>query len=199
LQLSAVELVLIYVLIGGIGLSLLQRRKAGVFVALGSACGLMVLLIADRAVVLKQERMVVYNNGRQALVETINGPLHYALLAGNGLEGYSAKAAHTGWGAWEAGGIGATGECTSINGRKVLLLSDSTANSWNTEWPVDMVVLCRPLRGLKPEEVLKAFRPKQMILAFKSSDYQLRKWEEGCRNAGVPLHAVAEDGAYILE
>jgi competence protein ComEC len=200
LQISRKELFIIYLLISGGTGFLLQRKKTGLFVAMTAACILIALLTIDQHDSLKQERLVVYNNGKHAQIELIRGRQYQTLFAADGeAESYTSRAAHTGWQAWRAVENGGQVQFTSINEKKVLILSDTSTNTWNTPWPVDILVLCRPLKGLIPDKILHTFRPSKVILASRPYDYQLPIWQASCSAQGIPLHLVAVKGAYILE
>jgi competence protein ComEC len=199
LQITVAELLTIYVIISAAAFLLLRRRKSAVFTMLFASCVLLALLLFDQFITLRQERLIVYNNGRHPLVEVIRGDRFKTLPGSSTASAYAANAAHIGMHAWHKEDLNMSGPCASINGKNVLVLSDTGTNVWHTQWPVDVLVLCRPLRGLMPDKILHTFRPRQLVLASNPGDYQLRKWEDSCRAAGVPLHAVSVSGAYILE
>jgi len=198
LQIGLGELLLLYLLLGAMGYGWLQQQRTAILVALPAACGLLLLLCRNGADAACQDKLVVYNNGRQPLVERIRGT-RYTTLAGQSAGNYHAREAHIGWHSRKA----ATGRddpsFLTIGGRTVLLLLDSSVNSYTYPFPVDVLILCRPLRRLQPSSIISNFRAETIVIASRASPYQLRRWSDSCARHSVRFINVAEEGAYIIE
>jgi hypothetical protein len=189
---------LIYLSIAAIAVWRLRKEKSGLLLALPGACLLTGLLSLDQYRTLRQDRLIVYSNGRQALAERVAGR-HFYPLIGQGVENYNAKAAHTGWQAWRTSGQNAFSPYLFINDKNVYFLTDTSTNAYRAQLPVDVLVICRPLRGLQVAGVLKAFSPETVVLAQRPSAYHYRRWSDSCAANGMRLINVAEDGAFIME
>ena len=196
LRLSASELALCYLLIIGLGVWWLKKLRHGLFIALPAVCMLLLMLTFDAFQTLRQERLIVYNNGRIPAAEIIRGR-HFESLTG-GVVGYNAVAAHTGLGAWRKG-ENLTSPYFSFAGKRMLLLQDSSIQAYENPFPVDVLILARPLRQIRVANFLQTFSPKEIVLAVRPSAYHLRRWTDSCSAHGILLHSVDRDGAYICQ
>ena len=198
LQIGAAALVLSYVVIAAAGAAWLQRRRQGLLIALPALCALMAVLCGDRYAALRQERLVVYSNGRQPVAELIRGT-SFTPLSGDAAGAYHARAAHTGWQAWRETMPGPRQHLIQVAGRTALILDDSTVQTFHGPLPVDVLILCRPLARLQAGSALQAFSPKTVVLAQRPSPYQLRRWRDSCAAYSAVLFNVAEEGAFLLD
>ena len=198
LQVDAVELFFIYVMIAGLGICWLRKEKRGLLLALPAASLLVLLLSIDSYQALKQERLIVYSNGRNALVERIAG-LYSIPLAGESGGNYNARAAHIGLHAWKTASIREESPVQLINGRTVFLLKDTSTQAYTLSFPVDVLVVCRPLRSLQVSRILYTFRPKDVVLAQRPGAYHLQRWKDSCAAHNAHLYNVAEEGAFVME
>ncbi len=176
----------------------MRRETKGLWVALPTACVLLGLLTLDKYKALRQEKLIVYSNGRNSLVEIIRGQ-KFAPVFGAGAENYNAKATRIGWHAWKERTTGVGGPYLNIRGKRVLVLSDSSQNRYTSPLPVDVLIIARPLRQMRVGSVLESFDPKEVVLAQRPSAYHLQRWKDSCAARGVYLCNVNEQGAYILE
>lgn len=197
LHITGPELVLMYLLIAGLSIWLMLRQPKGLAVALPAACLLMALLCADQYHVLRQERLVVYSNGRLPLVEHIRGR-HFSRIAGPDNENRNAASAHIGWRAWRRSPE-EPGTYLEIGGKKVLVLTDSAANSFTQPLPVDVLVVARPLHLMQVGNMLNMFRPRKVVLGVRPGPYHLRRWTDSCAAHAVGLINVSEQGACVVE
>ncbi len=163
--------------------------------ALPLACSLLLLLCIDAYKTLRQHRLIVYNNGREPAVEMIRGRYYQHLT---GKDGYNTNAAHTGYGAWHLAETAAP-PYFSFGGKTMLLLTDSMINGYEAPFPVDVLILARPLRQIRVANFLNTFSPKEVVLAVRPSAYHLSRWADSCAARGIRLHSVDRDGAYVRE
>lgn len=198
LQLSTLELILLYALIIAFAIWLVFKQPKAVLVA----STLLVLLVGsitiNKASVWQKRKLIVYNNGKQASVEILSGGYFYPLTS-DAEESYNTRAAHTGFYSWKK----ATSEIHNSNyfqiaGKKVLVLKDSTANQFYGSLPVDILVLARPLRQMRVQTAFQAFQPKTIVLAQRASPYHLQRWHDSCITHQCQLYYVATDGAFML-
>lgn len=196
LRITLPELIVIYALLAALGAWWLQGWRKGPLLALAFGCVLLASLNLRHFAALQQERLIVFNAGREAAVEIIRGMQHHTLAGAAG--SYTAEAAHNGYGAWQ-GANTAAGPCTVVGGRSILFLRDSLPAPCDTCFPVDIVVVERPAWRLKPEAVLRAFSPRQIVLAGRTSQKSRAYWRQYCYARQVPLIEPAEQGAWVLE
>jgi competence protein ComEC len=198
LKIDAGELLIIYILIAALGVWWIRREKRGILIALPAACVLLLLLSMDQYKALRQQQLVVYSNGRHPSAERIDGQ-YFSVLVGKASENYNTKAAHTGWHAWKSATPGADAPYLFIHGKTALLLSDTTVNTYTAPFPVDVLVICRPLWQLQVAGVLNTFTPKEIVLAQTPAPHHLQRWKDSCTTRGIRLYNVGEEGAFIME
>jgi competence protein ComEC len=196
LQINGFELVLLYLAIAFIGIAWLKQKTSALSYALLAGCLVMAFLNYDHYRALRQTRLVVYNNGRNPSVEMIHGN-RFETLAGEA-NNYSTSAAHNGYGAWRQGKDYSVPYLT-VAGKTVLVLSDSAQDANYAALPADVLVLARPLWYLPVGQMLRAFHPKEVVLAVRPNSYQLQRWSDSCAARNIRLFNVAARGAYIVE
>lgn len=198
LHITGLELVLIYYIIIAIGVWLLRRDVKGLLMALPAVCILLCLLSIDKYKALRQERLIVYSNGRVPLAERISGQYFSELTEDRSIS-YDAKAAHIGWHAWKRQANPISIPYMRLAGKDILLLKDTAVNVFTHSLPVDVLIIGRSLRQLRVSSTLRDFMPKEIVLAIRPSAYHLQRWSDSCAAHGIRLVNTAESGAYIIE
>ncbi|MEO6831724.1 MAG: ComEC/Rec2 family competence protein, partial [Chitinophagaceae bacterium] len=199
LQISVGELLLLYVVIISLAIWLLLKKPKAVLFALPALLMFISSITINKVLAWKSNRLIVYNNGKQASIERIGGGYFLPYISGSD-ESYYSKAAHTGYYSWrKVGRDSSFNNYFSIAGKNVLILSDSTANQFNGVLPVDILILARPLRQMRVQTAFQAFQPKVIVLAQRVSAYQLRRWHDSCIAHQCRLYNVATGGAFVLE
>ena len=198
LVLTGAELILSYVFISCVILFLWKQRKPAMFAGLAAACLLMASFCGNEWTRLHQKRVVVYNNGKENHVELINGT-HYNALTPDTSKGsgkdYVMKNAHICWRAW-CKDTTATGELLDVNGKSFLLLNEDIQS--DSVFHVDYL-LVNYSGAIDPTRLQHSYSPEKIIIG---NNYPRSKQEQivtDARSAGIRLHAVALDGAFVLE
>lgn len=198
LQLSLVELLLLYCTIAGIAWGLLQRRRSGLYGGLIAAILLVTSLCMNKYQVLHQERLIVYNTYRQMQAELVQGN-RYRPLSGSDTTmdiHYVVRQAHTGWQAWHHNPRKVP-DCFVFKGKTVLRLKEDVALS--DSFPVDLLIIDRPLKGLSPSAIRSVFHPGQVVVGGNQPRGMVRKWQDSCTVLGLPFHPVSAAGAYVFQ
>jgi len=196
IQISFLELLLVYLLITMISGFWIRKRKGALLPALGLATALLILFNRDRFQSLRQQRLIVYNNGRVADVELLKGD-HFLGLAGSEAKSYNNRLAHTGFQAWKPG-TEIRQAYFSLASQRILLLSDTSRNGYHDSLPADVLILARPVWRLKIESVLNAFHPGTIVLAVHPGQRILNSWQDSCAAHHIRLFDVYQSGAYLL-
>jgi len=197
LQITLLEMLCLYSIILAASIWLLLRRRRAVLYVLSFLAIFIGSLSYHKLAAWRQERLVVYNNGRQANIERQYGG-YYTLLVPMLETDYNTKAGHTGYYTWRAKSD-TLSEYFVLAGKRILLLRDTTRNSFSGTLPVDILLVARPSRKLDKVSLIRSCQPKIIVLAQRLSDYQLKSWQQSCADARVSLHYVVKDGAYILQ
>jgi len=194
-QLSATEIVLLYIIIISCAVwTLLQKRKAFI-AALMTACVFLIFLIVDKWQTLHQQLLVVYNTGKKQNAEYISGGTYTTLLQSDTTkENFSVRNAHIGY------HLTSEKECLSeaffIGAKKVLVLKAKSKAM--KPFPVDILIIAVPLKELYFPDVRTIFNPRQIVLSSGQSKRQAAAWKDSSSVHKIAFHNPAEDGAYIL-
>ncbi len=194
LYLSATGFMLIMAITTLFAIAWLRKsRRAG----LAGMCGLAMLLamnVYDAAVQLRQQRLIAYSNGRQALVDCIYGNAHSSLVGAR--SEYNAGAARDAWAAWQPSGYRQGCALFQFAGRRILILNDSLLRKPKGRLRVDVLLLTQAARRLRIDSALQCFSPKDLVLAARVSDRRLRMWQDSCNARHISFHAVQTMGAW---
>ena len=198
LVLTDMELVVTYLMIGGVTYFLIRKHKAALFTGLSAACILLFLLCSDEWERLHQLRLVVYNSARTNRIELIDGKTYTILgtdTATDNKTSYTTKLAHTGWRAWQKSIAQANG-IYQVGNKTALILNDdiNTENSF----PVDYLIVNSTAI---PDPILlkHVFSPSLIILDNRYKNRSQDKFKKNAQKAGVAVYSVADEGAFILD
>jgi competence protein ComEC len=199
LQISAVELLLLYAIIITAALLLIHKIKAGLPVLLGLSCIFCGLLCLDKSKALQQHRIVVYNSGRQLILEEIKGQ-HFSPLVPDSadIDDYTSRQAHLGWHAWHRAPLQQP-PYFRFKGKHILLLNHEILPTPATSLPVDILVITHPLKHSAARDIQAIFHPEKIVVTGTFPRWLVRQWADSCTVIHQPFHAVALDGAYVLE
>ncbi len=199
LRLSAIELVLVYVVIAGVALFLLRQYKRGLFAGLIACCLLLVSLSIGKWESLHQACFVVYNTGKTPHAESIAHcgftSLTLADSASRKKINYATNPSHIAWQAWREVAGNNSGTC-GINGKRILVLTESIRAK--SSFPADIVVV-NDQNDMTAEQIKNMFNPGSIVVTGSKNPAHYTRWIDQCQKAGIPLHIVARDGAFVLK
>lgn len=200
IDISAPELIMVYVIITGIALFLLRQSKQGLISALATSCLLLISFCFSAWHTLHQRRLVVYNIAGTNHIEMIEGRYNSVLYSDpaidNKKKNYVLKPAHTGWHAWHYSNKGYSPDILDIGGKSVLIINKPVHSTQN--FPVDYLIVNYDARPSEAAGLFRAFTPKKLVIGSAIRLRASHKWEDACRAAAIPLHAVTTHGAFIL-
>ncbi len=197
LMLTGVELLLLYVLIAGIIRFFMRREKIALFTGLIAGCALLVSFCTNEWARLHQKRLMVYNAPKPGRIELIQGGLYHVLggdTSNSKKTGYAVLPAHITWQAWQQGG--AANEALYLNGKTVIVLNEAVSS--DAHFPADYLVVNYP----QPPDVSKLksiFSPSVIVVCNTFGRKQREHFVKECDHVGVPVFAVADSGAFVLE
>ena len=204
LMLTVPQVVLLYIFITGMATAGLQTKKAGLWTAVLSLCGIIMLRTASFYEADRQEKMIVYNIPRGGAIDFIRGRDHVLiadtvtaadpLIRKNVFE--PSAVLHR---LRETGTMNLPDKNNHsfiLNGKQILLVSA----------PVEMVsgggiaavvVLSGNFRLYIPQ-LLRHVRPLQVIIDGSVPAWRARYWQRDCDSLRIPCHNVVEKGAFVM-
>lgn len=199
LDIKTYELIILYLMITGFTVYLMNRKKAGLFSGLSMACILMFSFCVNEFNVLNQNKLVVYNIGKSNHIELIEGKYHTVIhtdtTVSNKKKGYVLKPAHTGWHAWKHK-VQVLPEIFQVGNSSVLILNQPVSTT--SRFPVDYVVINYPAKPKDMEQVQTVFNPKKIIIG-NISRRVAEKWDIQSNYSHIAVHPTILDGAFIAE
>ncbi len=196
LVLTGAELVLAYACISGFLTFIMRKQKSALFTGLSMSIMLLAFLCYDQWSSLRQQRLVVYNIGSINRIERIEGKRYSVLSPDTGnikKIAYATTAAHTHWRAWRKGND--TGEVFVVNGKTVLVLNREIFGTGT--FPADYVII--NYTGYADPAVLKkVFSPAGIIMGNNYTKRQQEKFVAACANVSLPVHSIANNGAFVV-
>ncbi len=201
LQLSFIEMLLVYLLIALAAIWLIHQNKKAFFGAGLTLAALLGISIQNQYTALRQDRLVIYNKSGILIADHIQGKNFCSLLADIPEDSFKmAKITRTGFRAWRKTKASDTAAVQHISGKTVLVYRDS-ANRFAApiDFPIDILFLARPLKGLSPTQLQAAFRPRMLVVGSLDKRWRVLAWKDSCRAIGQPFHATPTDGAFALE
>lgn len=199
LQIDGVELVLLYVVVGGIGYYLLQKNKRGLYTGLAAMMVLLALLNIDEWKALHQHNLVVYNINKINHIELIDGKKHWVINTDTNIDdrtkNYVLKPAHCGYGVWNDRRY-KNDRLFVVRGKKILVLDAMVLG--DSKLPVDYVVINFAARPEDIAQVQAMCSPVQIVLGNNISRTKQEAIATNALTKGINIWAVSRNGAFIL-
>ncbi len=201
LLLKRFELVLVYIIIGGLAVYLLRKKKTGLLTGLSAACLLMLSFCNNERIALQQKKLVIFNLS-STRAELIEGKEFSVLQTDSNLspekKDYVIKPAHTGWRTLQEKTT-AHNELLNIGNKKVLFLNEPISYYTNSQFPVDYLVINYSPKKPNPQYLKEIFSPRQIILGADNTRKDIDKWASACQKAQINIYSITRDGAFVLD
>ena len=198
IMLTGLELALIYFFIAGISLFLMKKNKTALFTGIIAVCLLLVCFCTDQRSRMHQHRMIIYNAGKSNHIELISGSNYTVLYKDTGSQiktDYIVKPTHIGWRACKQDST-KTQEIGSINGKSFLILNYAADTS--IRFHTDFLII-NYIGKIEAKELQKIFSPSLIIIGNKYTRRQQQRFKKDFAKAGLQVHCISEDGAFVLE
>ncbi len=197
LRLTPLQLLLVFVVIGGIAYFLSRKRKGALFAGLGALCILLVLLSVSKRKNLLQQHFVVYNTAKENRIELLkDGHYHIigSLKKGSSKSKFAVDPLHIEWQAWRPGDT-LRQSVFHFQGKTILIL-DSAQHS-PEPFTADFLVV-NYTGAIDPMALQKVYRPQLIIIGNNYNRKQQQAWADSAAKYQIPIHTVARDGAFVL-
>jgi hypothetical protein len=217
-------MVLLYFFIAALFLFFTRRQIAYLFMLLAVAILLSIQGLAFRMERLQSSRMVVFNARRTALYMFSSGGravlLYHEPRRGGGVScvpdlspataAMQARGIHSNRSYWLKGQVRQTGitgnylplavsgNFLGFGGYRVAVLDRNIPKGFRRELPVDLLIISGNPK-IHIADVVKVFRPSQIVIDATNSIYRTQKWLAEAAVAGVACHICTENGAFEKE
>jgi len=190
------ELALVYLAIGCLAYAVARKYKPALFGSLAALCLLLLSLNRDEWQRLRQDRLVIYNVPGTTRIDRITGTTYCPLSMDTSMKGnYVPTLAHTGWAAWRED-TSHKAEIMRLCHKTALTLNDDfdTAGAFHTD-----ILILNHIPEANPITLQKIFSPSLVVIGNNYTRQQQTLLAQQFRSAGMAVHVVATDGAFVLD
>ena len=200
LNLTLPMAIVLFVFIAATAAALLRRSKTAFFTAGGALSFLLILSSFQEWEALHNNQLVVYSVSKNTLIDRQSGKKsHVVEHDTDAREMQTVRFARTGNGSWRQSKDSLLQPVLLVNGKLILVLRNGGSFDSTAHFPVDVLVIARPLKGLSPLKLQQTFSPKQMIAGSPEKRYKLLAWQDSCRQIKQPFQSTLLAGAAIID
>ncbi len=200
LNLTPLLVIVLFVLIAAIAITLLRRSKIAFWTAGGALSVLLILSSVQEWKALHNNQMVVYSASGYTLIDRQLGKHSYVIEHDtDAREMQTVRFARTGNGSWQQSKDSLLQPILLVNGKRVLVLRSGGNFDSTASFPVDVLVIARPFKGLSPARLQSVFSPKQLIAGSPEKRYKLLAWQDSCRQLKQPFQSTLLAGAAVID
>ncbi len=205
LQVTQIQVAMLYIIIAGIGFWLIEKRKTGLWIGLV----VMAAFFAARSLSFfdaqKQRKIIVYNIVKHDAIDFIDGRNYYSLTdtflqQNNRLINLNLKPSRTLYRLQPVNnlpGLSITNNAINFFDKKILIINAPINLTFESKTDVDFVILSGNPR-LYISDLVKVVVPKQLIISGSTPAWKAGYWKRDCDSLKIPCHNVAEKGAFVI-
>lgn len=200
IHLSLFNTTIVYMIIAGLAVYLLMKKRAGLAVGVIATNLLLITLIIQRYKTLTQEQLVVYNTGKKTYAELLHGTKYTALITdtiANKAIGLATREMHIASHAWTSQNIRQP-ELVKFGRKTMLILNGPPSIDTTSSFPVDYLLVNYPVRQFDALALRKQYHFQQLVVTGSQKHKALTDWKENCVRQGILAHFTALDGACVL-
>ncbi|AXY76294.1 ComEC family competence protein [Paraflavitalea soli] len=206
IQLNIPQAILLYSMIAGITVWLLQKKKTGLLTGLG-ACWLWLAIQAGSWwMAARQQKLIIYNVPRHQAMDFITGRQYVfkgdsTLLKDPSLENFHLKPCRTAHRISPADSLTSLSQASSLFtfGNTSLLLVDKALPAPKSagKIPIDIIILSHNAK-VSAQELINLFTCNTVVIDPTNTHWKTRTWQQDFQKLGISCHAVTSQGAFVL-
>lgn len=206
IQINIVQTLLLFVMIAAIAFWLLEKKKSGLWVTLTALVGFLSIRTVSFLRAAGQKKIIVYNISKHTAIDFIEGRDHL-LLADSAVQPLSAL-----WNlnikpatilyrlkpASRPPHLKRTGQEISFFNKKILLINSSLSlKDTALRSAPDLVILSGNPR-IYISDLVNLLHPAKIVISSSVPAWKARYWKQDGDSLRVPVHYVAENGAFVM-
>jgi competence protein ComEC len=206
LQLTLFQELLLYIGIGSIAAWWLLKKKNGLWALLATGWLFTFTVVYGRWQVTSQEKLIVYNIPKCQAIDFIQGRQYVfkgdpLLLTNSTQQNFHLKPSRTLHHLSPADSLLHLLQAPPFYyfGNRSLVLVDKPLpfNRLPVKIDIDCIVLSHNAR-VTVKELATVFNVSSLVIDASNSRWKTSSWKQDCQQLGIPCHAVAEQGAFVL-
>ena len=199
LTLTTLELLLVFLLITTFSILLLKKKRTALIVSLLAIVCLCSSLVYKHYQAKHQEMLVIYYISGDCYIELIQGNtarLVYRILAPQpSTKQYVLSPAHTNWQVSNVDTNKYDQQIITVGKKTAYIYNEANENIGSD---VDYFILTGHRFYLDIPKIKQVYSPELFVLGNNCSNKLKNLIKEECRSSGIPVHDVAQQGAFIL-
>ena len=200
LQVSCLELILLYISIAAIATSILLKQKRALFIGLGMMTLFLTSLCYNEWQLLTQTRLVVYNINKANHIELIEGERYTVLSTSDKLTPesryYAIQPSHIQWHCHTEQPYNDSTRAFTIADKSVSILDNAVANT--TKHDVNYLIINYKIKPQDIPSLVDQYHPKLIVVGSILSRKQTQTLVDYRDSTSLPVHIVGVDGAFVL-
>jgi competence protein ComEC len=207
IQINIPQAILLYIVIAGLAIWLLQKSKLPLITALVGIIGFIGIRSVDFMQKERQQKLIVYNVPKHSSVDVIEGRKYQfigdTILTQDGfLKNFHLKPSRILHRVTPTGllqNISIHSNTITSSNKRVLILNKSFKPVINDKKiKVDAIIITQDPQ-LYLTNLVNIFDCKQYIFDASNSLWRIKKWKKEAENLPLRLHSVPEQGAFIMD
>ncbi|HET9747589.1 MAG TPA: ComEC/Rec2 family competence protein [Chitinophagaceae bacterium] len=206
LQISILQASLLFVVAAGLGLWLLEKKKAGLKYALTAVFAFVALRTYSFVKANDRQQLIVYNIPKRQAIDIIDGR-KYLFIGDSGLfaddftRNFHIKPSrilHRVEPGEKSGRFHQQDDLVIFNNKKILLLKETKQfRKFEAKVPVDLLIVSNNPK-LYFHELCRSFSIRQVVFDGSCSAWKTNYWKKDCDSLDIPYHDASEKGAFVI-
>lgn len=206
IQISLLQLILLYIIIVSLSLWLLERKKLAFIGALGGIFLLGLIRIHSSWIMMNQHKLIIYNIPSHQALDFIEGNKYFFkgdsdLTKDDFLQGFHLKPSRTSHRITRSdslSGLIYENFFYMFNSKKIMILEKPFAKIIpDRRINMDIIIISMNPK-LSIHDLKKIFNCKQIIFDASNSWPELTKWKTECTELNIPFYSVSDKGAFVM-
>ena len=208
LQITTLQAVLLIIMVSGLSYWLLEKRKAGLWLGIGSLLFFISLGSISLYQYAQQKKIIVYNVPQHQAIDLVSGNDHEfigdsTILKDAVLQNLHLKPAMIALqlrsGNDSLASVFRQNMFYQFNNKRMVLIDKAMVFEPSPQKiNVDMIIISKSPKLYIPQ-LAKVFNCKQYIFDASNSLWKIAKWQKDCEALNLQCYSVPEKGAFVFE
>jgi competence protein ComEC len=206
LQITILQAALLIIIVTGSGYWFLEKRKAGIWIALIAIIFFVSLRSFSFYEADHQQKLIVYNIPRHQAIDIIDKRDYFfvgdsALLADDFLKNFHLKPSRVLYRTkpdFKLSNLLCSGNFIQYGSKKILLLDKNfSAEPLPKKFSIDLLIISGNPKIYLPG-LSKTFKIDQVVVDGSVSQARVKYWSKDCDSLHIPFYNVKEKGAFVM-
>jgi competence protein ComEC len=204
LQINTAQVVLLYIVITAFACWWFYRNKKALMVGLLAFLLFSIIRLHSFYCASQQQKLIVYNVPRCQAIDFVAGRRFFfrgdSMIAHNkALQNFHLQPCRVLYRITQADSLHALSQSQNLFqfGNKRILIVDSALQKPVVRIAIDIIILSKNA-AVEIPTLINSFDCQQVVIDGSNSFWKTKRWKADCERAGIACHAVADEGAFVL-